>query len=57
MAYLPKIAIQGEEGSFSEEAGRKYWGNTVVFLPKRSFEDVVVTPHRKHLNRKHLHNL
>ena len=41
MAYLPKVAIQGEEGSFSEEAGRKYWGNTVVFLPKRSFEDVV----------------
>lgn len=41
MAYLPKVAIQGEEGSFSEEAGRKYWGNTVVFLPRRSFEDVV----------------
>jgi chorismate mutase/prephenate dehydratase len=38
---LPKVAIQGEEGSYSEEAGIKYWGKSVVFVPSRSFEDVV----------------
>jgi chorismate mutase/prephenate dehydratase len=38
---LPKVAIQGEEGSYSEEAGIKYWGKSVVFIPKRSFEDVI----------------
>jgi chorismate mutase/prephenate dehydratase len=38
---LPRVAIQGEEGSFSEEAGIKYWGKSVVFLPKRSFDEVV----------------
>jgi chorismate mutase/prephenate dehydratase len=38
---LPKVAIQGEEGSYSEEAGIKYWGKSVVFIPSRSFEDVV----------------
>jgi 3-deoxy-7-phosphoheptulonate synthase len=37
---LPKVAIQGEEGSYSEEAGIKYWGKSVVFIPKRSFEEV-----------------
>ena len=37
---LPKVAIQGEEGSYSEEAGIKYWGKSVVFVPRRSFEDV-----------------
>ncbi len=37
---LPKVAIQGEEGSYSEEAGIKYWGESVVFVPRRSFEDV-----------------
>jgi chorismate mutase/prephenate dehydratase len=41
MAFLPKAAIQGEEGSFSEEAGVKYWGKSVVFVPKQSFEEVV----------------
>jgi len=38
---LPKVSIQGEEGSYSEEAGIKYWGKSVVFIPKRSFEDVI----------------
>jgi 3-deoxy-7-phosphoheptulonate synthase len=35
------VAIQGEEGSFSEEAGVQYWGKSVVFLPKKSFEQVI----------------
>jgi chorismate mutase/prephenate dehydratase len=38
---LPKVAIQGEEGSYSEEAGIQYWGKSVVFVPKQSFEDVI----------------
>jgi chorismate mutase/prephenate dehydratase len=41
MALLPKVAIQGEEGSFSEEAGIMYWGKSVVFVPKRSSDEVV----------------
>jgi chorismate mutase/prephenate dehydratase len=41
MAFLPKVAIQGEEGSFSEEAGIKYWGKSVVFVSMKSFEEVV----------------
>jgi len=41
MGYLPKVAIQGEEGSYSEEAGIKYWGNSVVFIPKRNFDEVI----------------
>jgi 3-deoxy-7-phosphoheptulonate synthase len=41
MESLPKVAIQGEEGSYSEEAGVKYWGKSVVFLPNRNFEDVI----------------
>ena len=41
MAFIPKVAIQGEEGSFSEEAGIKYWGKSVVFIPKRSSDEVV----------------
>ena len=41
MLALPKVAIQGEEGSFSEEAGIKYWGKSVVFIPKRSSDEVV----------------
>ncbi len=43
---LPKVAIQGEEGSYSEEAGIKYWGKSVVFVPKRSFEDVIASVER-----------
>jgi chorismate mutase/prephenate dehydratase len=38
---LPKVAIQGEEGSYSEEAGIQYWGKSVVFVPKQSFEEVI----------------
>jgi 3-deoxy-7-phosphoheptulonate synthase len=38
---LPRVAIQGEEGSYSEEAGVKYWGKSVVFLPMKSFDEVV----------------
>ncbi|MGQ9614917.1 MAG: bifunctional 3-deoxy-7-phosphoheptulonate synthase/chorismate mutase [Spirochaetota bacterium] len=41
MEFLPRVAIQGEEGSYSEEAGVKYWGKSVIFIPKNSFEDVV----------------
>jgi chorismate mutase/prephenate dehydratase len=41
MAFLPKVAIQGEEGSFSEEAGIKYWGKSVVFVSMKTFEEVV----------------
>jgi 3-deoxy-7-phosphoheptulonate synthase len=41
MDFLPKVAIQGEEGSFSEEAGIKYWGTTVVFIPKKTTDEVV----------------
>lgn len=41
MAFIPKVAIQGEEGSFSEEAGIKYWGKSVVFIPKQSSDEVV----------------
>ena len=44
---LPKVAIQGEEGSYSEEAGIKYWGKSVVFVPKRSFEDVIAAVERE----------
>lgn len=40
MGFLPKVAIQGEEGSFSEEAGVKYWEKSVVFIPKRSSDEV-----------------
>ncbi len=38
---IPKVAIQGEEGSYSEEAGILYWGKSVEFIPKKSFEEVV----------------
>jgi 3-deoxy-7-phosphoheptulonate synthase len=41
MISLPKVAIQGEEGSFSEEAGIKYWGKSVVFIPERTSDQVV----------------
>lgn len=41
MALLPRVAIQGEEGSFSEEAGIKYWGKSVVFVPKKSSDEVI----------------
>lgn len=41
MGSLPKVAIQGEEGSFSEEAGVKYWEKSVVFIPKRSSDEVI----------------
>jgi 3-deoxy-7-phosphoheptulonate synthase len=41
MEFLPRVAIQGEEGSYSEEAGVKYWGRSVIFIPKKSFEDVI----------------
>jgi len=41
MEFLPKVAIQGEEGSYSEEAGIEYWGKSVVFLPKKSSEEVI----------------
>ena len=41
MGFLPKVAIQGEEGSFSEEAGIKYWGKSVVFIPKRRSDEVI----------------
>jgi len=41
MGFLPKVAIQGEEGSFSEEAGVKYWEKSVVFIPKRSSDEVI----------------
>jgi chorismate mutase/prephenate dehydratase len=44
---LPKVAIQGEEGSFSEEAGIKYWGKSVVFIPKVSFDDVITAVDRE----------
>jgi len=37
---IPKVAIQGEEGSYSEEAGVLYWGKSVEFIPKKSFEEV-----------------
>jgi chorismate mutase/prephenate dehydratase len=43
---LPKVAIQGEEGSYSEEAGIKFWGKSVVFMPKRSFEEVTAAVDR-----------
>jgi 3-deoxy-7-phosphoheptulonate synthase len=43
---LPKVAIQGEEGSYSEEAGIKFWGKSVVFIPKRSFEEVTAAVDR-----------
>ncbi|HEB32615.1 MAG TPA: 3-deoxy-7-phosphoheptulonate synthase [Spirochaetes bacterium] len=41
MRILPKVAIQGEEGSFSEEAGIKYWDKSVVFIPKRNADEVI----------------
>jgi chorismate mutase/prephenate dehydratase len=41
MRILPKVAIQGEEGSFSEEAGIKYWDKSVVFIPKRNSDEVI----------------
>lgn len=41
MGFLPKVAIQGEEGSFSEEAGIKYWGNSVVFISKINSDEVI----------------
>ncbi|MFW6139077.1 MAG: prephenate dehydratase, partial [Spirochaetota bacterium] len=41
MSFLPKVAIQGEKGSFSEEAGTKYWGKSVEFIPKNTFDQVI----------------
>ena len=41
MKDVPKVAVQGEEGSFSQEAGLKYWGKSVDFKPKRTFEEVI----------------
>ena len=41
MRILPKVAIQGEEGSFSEDAGIKYWDKSVVFIPKRNSDEVI----------------
>ena len=41
MDFLPRVAIQGEEGSFSQEAGIKYWGNSVVIIPKRTADEVI----------------
>ncbi len=41
MEDVPKVAVQGEEGSFSQEAGLKYWGKPVDFKPKRTFEEVI----------------
>jgi 3-deoxy-7-phosphoheptulonate synthase len=43
MDFLPRVAIQGEEGSFSHEAGIKYWGNSVIFIPKRTPGEVVAS--------------
>jgi len=40
MDDIPTVAVQGEEGSFSQEAGIKFWGKPVEFKPKRNFEDV-----------------
>lgn len=41
MERLFRAAIQGEQGSFSEEAGIKYWGKSVVFVPCKISDDVV----------------
>ncbi|UCB44273.1 MAG: bifunctional 3-deoxy-7-phosphoheptulonate synthase/chorismate mutase [Spirochaetota bacterium] len=41
MDLLPKVAIQGEEGSFSQEACIKYWGESVIIIPKMSSDDVI----------------
>ena len=41
MEDIPKVAVQGEEGSFSQEAGLKYWGKPVEFTPKKTFGDVI----------------
>ena len=41
MQDILKVAVQGEEGSFSQEAGLKYWDKPVDFIPKKTFEDVV----------------
>ncbi len=38
---IPKVAIQGEEGSYSEEAGVLYWGKSVEFIPKKGFDEVI----------------
>jgi len=43
MEILPKVAIQGEEGSFSHEAGIKYWGNAVVFIPRKIPGEVIAS--------------
>jgi 3-deoxy-7-phosphoheptulonate synthase len=43
MDILPKVAIQGEEGSFSHEAGIKYWGNAAVFIPKKTAGEVIAS--------------
>lgn len=41
MGKLPVVAVQGEEGSFSQEAGLKYWGQPVEFIPKKTFDEVI----------------
>ncbi|MBN2324738.1 MAG: 3-deoxy-7-phosphoheptulonate synthase [Spirochaetes bacterium] len=43
MDILPKVAIQGEEGSFSHEAGINYWGNAAVFIPKKTAGEVIAS--------------
>jgi 3-deoxy-7-phosphoheptulonate synthase len=41
MDLLPKVAIQGEDGSFSQEACVKYWGEAVIIIPKKTSDDVI----------------
>jgi prephenate dehydratase len=40
VAHPPRVAIQGERGSFSEEAVSKAWGGRAEPLPRRTCEEV-----------------
>ena len=51
MGILPKVAIQGEEGSFSEEAGIKYWDKSVEFIPKRNSDEVIEAIEEKEVEK------
>lgn len=39
-AHKPRVAVQGERGSFSEEAALKLLGTDIELVPQRTFEEL-----------------